>query len=83
MSSTTSVTMVEKPLPAPLETTTTTTCTCQQCGADLSHAHLEVGQDAQQKIQELENQIKILTLRATEAGTHATSCPHASASPQN
>jgi len=76
--STTSVTMVEKPLPAPSNTTITTTSTCHKCGADLSHVHLDEVPDAQQRIQELENQIKILTLRATEAGTYTPSRAHTS-----
>ena len=67
--STTTGTIVEN-------TTLTTATTCHKCGADLSHVHLDGGQDAHQRIQELENQVKILTLRATEAGIHAPTRGH-------
>ena len=42
--------------------------TCQKCGAEIPHSQLNGGIDAQQRIEELEAQVKILTLRATEAG---------------
>ena len=42
--------------------------TCQQCGADLSHTHPGITEDAQRRITELETQVKILTNKATAAG---------------
>ncbi len=42
--------------------------TCQQCGADVSHSHLSITEDAQRRIAELETQVKILTDKATAAG---------------
>ena len=42
--------------------------TCQQCGADLSHSHSGLAEDAQRRIAELEAQVKILTNKATAAG---------------
>ncbi|MCJ1478879.1 hypothetical protein MMC13_007563 [Lambiella insularis] len=44
---------------------------CSKCGAELALPHHE-GAQAQQRIQELEAQIKLLTLRATEAVERAT-----------
>jgi len=41
---------------------------CQQCGADLSHSHCGITEDAQRRIVELETQVKILTNKATAAG---------------
>lgn len=43
---------------------------CSNCGTQISHPGLEALQDAQARIQELESQVKILTLRATSAGTY-------------
>ncbi|MCJ1344078.1 hypothetical protein MMC31_002280 [Peltigera leucophlebia] len=40
---------------------------CDKCGADLSHAHPGVAEDAQRRISELETQVKILTGKATAA----------------
>ena len=45
------------------------THTCQKCGADLSQSHIAVAEDAQRRIFELEAQVKILTGKATAAGT--------------
>lgn len=45
------------------------THTCQNCGADLSQSHTAVAEDAQRRISELEAQVKILTGKATAAGT--------------
>lgn len=45
------------------------TKTCHKCGADLSHSHPPVAEDAQRRISELETQVKILTGKATAAGT--------------
>ena len=42
--------------------------TCQHCGADLSHLHPGITEDAQTRIAELETQVKILTDKATAAG---------------
>ena len=47
--------------------------TCQQCGADLSHSHPGVTEDAQRRITELEAQVKILTDKATAAGESRSS----------
>lgn len=63
--STTSVTLLEHPGTASVNGVATPSC-CQ-CGAELTDTHSD-GLEAQQRIQELEAQIKILTLRATEAG---------------
>lgn len=41
---------------------------CDKCGADLSHTHHGVAEDAQRRIVELEAQVKILTGKATAAG---------------
>ena len=43
--------------------------TCQKCGAHLSQPHTAVAEDAQRRISELEAQVKILTGKATAAGT--------------
>lgn len=51
------------------------TKTCHQCGADLSHSHPPVPEDAQRRIAELETQVRILTGKATAAGTFF-SCPY-------
>ena len=45
------------------------THTCQKCGAHLSQPHTAVAEDAQRRISELEAQVKILTGKATAAGT--------------
>ena len=45
------------------------THTCQKCGAHLSQPHAAVAEDAQRRISELEAQVKILTGKATAAGT--------------
>ncbi|MCJ1354603.1 MAG: hypothetical protein MMC33_004592 [Icmadophila ericetorum] len=45
---------------------------CDKCGANLPHACQEAVHSAQQKIEELEAQVKILTLRATSAVERAT-----------
>ena len=45
---------------------------CDKCGANLPHACQEAVHSAQQKIEELEAQVKILTLRATSAGEKAS-----------
>ncbi len=49
--------------------TTAFTHTCQKCGADLSQSHTAIAEDAQRRISELEAQVKILTGKATAAGT--------------
>ena len=54
------------PPPFPI---TSLTKTCHQCGAELSHSHPPVTEDAQNRIQELEAQVRILTGKATAAGT--------------
>ncbi|MCJ1391582.1 hypothetical protein MMC18_004446 [Xylographa bjoerkii] len=71
--STTSVTLVERPrmsMSTPINGVVATTC--PKCGAQAHVGDLAGAQEAQQKIQDLEAQIKILTLRATEAVERAT-----------
>lgn len=46
-----------------------TTQTCPDCGADLSHIHPAIAEDAQRRISELETQVRMLTGKATAAGT--------------
>ena len=57
-------TVLQQPPAAPIPITPLTK-TCHQCGADLSHSQ----EDAQRIIAELETQVKILTGKATAAGT--------------
>ena len=60
-------TVLEAPSAAPFHTTAFTQ-TCHKCGADLSHSHPGISEDAQRRISELETQVKILTGKATAAG---------------
>ena len=41
---------------------------CPQCGLALPHLHENVGLSAQKRIEELEDQVKVLSSKATEAG---------------
>lgn len=41
---------------------------CQSCGAEIPHSPVHEDQDAQKKIEELEAQVKLLTVKATAAG---------------
>ncbi|MCJ1453897.1 hypothetical protein MMC28_004246 [Mycoblastus sanguinarius] len=59
-------TVLEAPSAAPFHTTAFTQ-TCHKCGADLSHSHPGISEDAQRRISELETQVKILTGKATAA----------------
>ncbi|MCJ1281602.1 hypothetical protein MMC26_000922 [Xylographa opegraphella] len=69
--STTSVTLVERPrMSTPVNSVAVTTC--PNCGAKTHEEHAYGAQEAQRKIEELEAQIKILTLKATEAVERAT-----------
>jgi hypothetical protein len=72
--STTSMTVVKEQQAPPV--TSAATATCLKCGADLSHVHLNIDKTAQQKIEELEAQVKILTQRATEAGKYQKLYPN-------
>ncbi|MCJ1431329.1 hypothetical protein MMC27_000680 [Xylographa pallens] len=69
--STTSVTLVERPRMSTLINSVDVT-TCPNCGAKAHDGHVDGAHEAQQKIQQLEAQIKILTLKATEAVERAT-----------
>ena len=62
-----------QPSPAAPFPITSLTKTCHQCGADLSQSHPPVAEDAQRRIAELETQVKILTGKATAAGTFFSS----------
>ena len=46
---------------------------CSNCGVNLLHTHQDIAQDAQRRIAELEDQVKVLTSKATAAG-ELTSC---------
>ena len=70
MSSVTTTVLQSSSPAAPIPIITSFTKTCHQCGADLSHSHPPVAQDAQRRIAELETQVKILTSKATAAGTY-------------
>lgn len=65
-------TVLQQPSAPPLPITSLTK-TCHQCGADLSQSHPPVPEDAQTRIAELETQVKILTGKATAAGTFFSS----------
>lgn len=65
--SATATTVMQPPLTAS-SFHTTLKDVCDKCGADLSHPHLGVAEDAQRRIVELEAQVKILTGKATAAG---------------
>ncbi|MCJ1254107.1 hypothetical protein MMC24_001921 [Lignoscripta atroalba] len=65
MSTTSTTTLQQQPSPAPV--CTSVIISCQNCGADLAPTQHHFTQDAQQRIEELEAQVKILTLRATAA----------------
>ena len=62
--STTSTTVLEIPRTASPAHTEAPIALCLNCGTEIPNG----AGDSQQKIQELESQIKILTLRATSAG---------------
>lgn len=62
-------TTILQPSPAAPFQNPSFTKTCHQCGADLSHSHPPIAEDAQRRIAELETQVKILTGKATAAGT--------------
>lgn len=66
MSATTTTVMPPPSTAPPFQTTFPHVC--DRCGADLSHTHLGVAEDAQRRIVELEAQVKILTGKATAAG---------------
>ncbi|KAM0801928.1 hypothetical protein BDR22DRAFT_145844 [Usnea florida] len=66
MSSVTTTTILQDS-PTPPFPITSLTKTCHQCGAELSHSHPPVTEDAQNRIQELETQVRILTGKATAA----------------
>ncbi|KAL6712715.1 hypothetical protein ACLMJK_009737 [Lecanora helva] len=51
----------------PAATPTQVEQTCHKCGADLSHSHLGIAEDARVRIEELEAQVRILTGKATAA----------------
>ena len=70
MSTTSTTTLQQQPSPAPV--CTSVIISCQNCGADLAPTQHHFTQDAQQRIEELEAQVKILTLRATAAGEKTT-----------
>ncbi|KAA6408480.1 MAG: hypothetical protein FRX48_07562 [Lasallia pustulata] len=64
--STTSTTTLVQPSTAPIRNSSAPAC--HNCGANLSHAQEHaVAQDAQQRISELETQVKLLTSKATAA----------------
>ena len=63
--STTATTVLQVP-PTTASLHTTYSATCHQCGADVPHG---VAEKAQQRIEELEQQVRILTDKATAAGT--------------
>ncbi|KAF6222083.1 hypothetical protein HO133_001169 [Letharia lupina] len=65
MSSVTTTILQSSPAaPIPI---TSFTKTCHKCGADLSHSHPPIAEDAQRRIAELETQVKLLTGKATAA----------------
>lgn len=68
-------TTVLQPSPAAPIPIPSFTKTCHECGADLSHSHPPVPEDAQRRIAELETQVKILTGKATAAGTFFSFLP--------
>jgi hypothetical protein len=41
---------------------------CSNCGVNLLQTHQDIAQDAQRRITELEDQVKVLTSKATAAG---------------
>lgn len=49
--------------------------TCHKCGAELSHSHSAIAEDAQARISELETQVRILTGKATAAGVYSIRFP--------
>lgn len=65
-------TLIQQPLTAP-PYQTTFTHTCDKCGADLTHTHPGIAEDARRRISELETQVKILTGKATAAGSSSMS----------
>ena len=71
--STTITTTLERPLKTAL-LHTTGVATCQKCGADVSHVQQGIAEEAQRRIEELEQQVRILTDKATAAGTPSN--PH-------
>ena len=66
-------TTILQPSPAAPFPTTSFTQTCPKCGTELSHSHLDDAENAQRRISELETQVKILTGKATAAGTFPSS----------
>ena len=72
MSTTSTATLVQ-PSTAPIRNSSAPTC--HNCGASLSHPQHAITQDAQQRISELETQVKILTGKATAAGKSQPSPP--------
>ena len=64
MSTTASVTILQ---PSAVESRTDS-CRCPRCGTEVSLPQLHALREAQARIEELESQVRILTLRATSAG---------------
>ena len=66
-----SVTVLQAPS---LQTAKISSPSCQQCGADIPYATVSAAaEDARRRISELEAQVRILTGKATAAGTHDAS----------
>ncbi|CAF9937984.1 MAG: hypothetical protein HETSPECPRED_000731 [Heterodermia speciosa] len=65
--STTTITTVLQPPPTKLAVHTIFRANCQECGADVSHVGHDAAVAAQRRIEELEQQVKILTDKATAA----------------
>lgn len=80
MSTSTTTLVQQQPLTAPPHQSTFPH-TCDKCGADLTHAHPGIAEDARRRISELETQVKILTGKATAAGSFSMFLSNASPTP--